>query len=138
MTQALLLVDIQNDYFPGGTMELVGMDGAASQARNVLDAFRSDGKPIFHIQHLAAKPEATFFVPGTAGAGHNNSVSPKDGEAIVQKNFPNSYRSTGLETMLSDKWVHDFVIVGAMSHMCIDATTQVTPSESMPKSCRKK
>jgi nicotinamidase-related amidase len=80
-------------------MELVGMKDAASKSRNVLDAFRSQGKPIFHIQHLAAKPEATFFVPGTAGAEHNESVSPKDGEAIVQKNFPNSIRLTGLETM---------------------------------------
>lgn len=124
MSQALVLVDIQNDYFPGGTMELVGMDNAAAKARTVLDAFRSNGKPIFHIQHLAAKPDATFFVPGTSGAEHNTAVQPDSDETIVQKNFPNSFRSTDLESMLRDSWIEDLVIVGAMSHMCIDATTR--------------
>mgnify|MGYP002844514060 CR=1 FL=1 len=63
MTQALILVDIQNDYFPGGAMKLVGMNTAAKNAAAVLDVFREHSKPIFHIQHLATKPDALFLFP---------------------------------------------------------------------------
>jgi nicotinamidase-related amidase len=124
MNQALILVDIQNDYFPGGSMELVGMDTAAENARAVLDAFRADDDPIFHIQHLALKPDATFFVPGTAGAKHNGIVAPIGDESVIQKNFPNSFRGTALESGLRRCGAEELVIVGAMSHMCIDATTR--------------
>jgi len=124
MNQALILVDIQNDYFPGGTMELVGMDAAAKNARIALDNFRTAGAPLFHIQHLATRPGATFFVPGTDGALHHALVAPADGETVIQKNFPNSFRATELESALHDKGIEHLVIVGAMSHMCIDATTR--------------
>lgn len=124
MTQALILVDIQNDYFPGGTMELSGMDAAAANARAVLDAFRGAAAPLFHIKHLAVKPDATFFVPGTHGAEHHEVVAAVTGEPVIEKNFPNSFRATGLERALRDAGIEQLVIVGAMSHMCIDATTR--------------
>jgi nicotinamidase-related amidase len=124
MTQALILVDIQNDYFPGGTMELVGMAGAADNARAVLESFRARNAPLFHIQHLSVRPDATFFVPATEGAEHNDVVAPQPGETIIQKNFPNAFRATDLEQQLRDAGIEQMVIVGAMSHMCIDATTR--------------
>ena len=92
MKQALIIVDIQNDYFPGGKMALVGMEAAARQAQRVLEMFRARNKPIFHIQHLANRPGATFFLPETDGAEIHESVSPKDGEPVIQKHFPNNHR----------------------------------------------
>jgi len=124
MTQALLLIDIQNDYFPGGAMTLEGMDAAAANARAALDAHRAKGLPIVHVQHLSVRPGATFFVPGTKGAEINDVVRSAPGEPVVQKNFPNSFRGTPLESMLREKGVDALLIAGAMSHMCIDATTR--------------
>lgn len=124
MNQALVLVDIQNDYFPGGTMELVGMNAAADKAQAVLARFRSRGAPIFHVQHIANRPGATFFLPDTKGAEHHASVRPEAGEAVVTKHFPNSFRDTALGEQLKAAGVEQLVIVGAMSHMCIDATTR--------------
>ena len=124
MTQALILVDIQNDYFPGGAMELVTMDDAARNARTVLDAFRANEDPVFHIQHLAVKPDATFFIPGSVGAEHHEAVAPASGEKIIQKHFPNAFRDTSLERELRHLDIEELVIAGAMSHMCIDATTR--------------
>ena len=83
MTTALLLIDIQNDYFPGGAMALVGQDAAAAQAARLLGSFRAKALPVFHVQHLATKPGATFFVPGTAGAEIHPSVTPAPGETLV-------------------------------------------------------
>lgn len=124
MTRCLLLIDIQNDYFAGGSMELVGMDAAAANARHLLDAFRGAGDPLVHVQHLATRADAGFFVPGTAGAEINESVCPEAGETVITKHFPNAFRDTPLLDHLRAGGVSDVVICGAMSHMCIDATTR--------------
>lgn len=124
MKTGLLLVDIQNDYFPGGAMELVGMERAAAAARTALDHFRDAGWPVYHVQHLSVRPGATFFVPGTPGADIHASVSPGGGERVFQKNFPNGFRGTDLLEALQRDGTGALVICGAMSHMCIDATTR--------------
>jgi nicotinamidase-related amidase len=124
MKQGLLLIDIQNDYFPGGAMELVGMTGAAAQAAKLLAKFRQEGRPVYFIQHLANRPQATFFLPGTPGANIHEAVKPSPAEPVIVKHFPNSFRETGLMEMLRRDGVEQLIIAGAMSHMCIDATTR--------------
>jgi nicotinamidase-related amidase len=124
MTTALLLVDVQNDYFAGGAMPLEEMDRAAARAAGLLAAFRERGWPIVHVRHLSVRPGATFFVPGTPGADIHASVAPRAGEPVVEKNFPNAFRATDLEPRLRAAGVDQLVIAGAMSHMCIDATAR--------------
>jgi len=124
MTKALLIVDIQNDYFPGGRMELVGSPQASLQARSLLAAFRARGLPVFHVQHLSTRPGATFFLPGTEGQRIHADVQPVAGETVISKNFPNSFRDTGLADALRAAGVKQLVIAGMMTHMCIDATTR--------------
>jgi nicotinamidase-related amidase len=120
----LVLVDIQNDYFAGGSMELVGMDAAAGKASAALAFFREQNLPVYHIQHLSTRPGATFFIPGTDGAATHASVAPEKGESVIQKNFPNSFRETTLLETLRGEMIEKLVICGAMSHMCIDATAR--------------
>jgi len=67
MTPALIVIDIQNDYFPGGRMELVGSDEASAQAHKLLDHFRATARPTFHIQHISLSKTATFFLPDSEG-----------------------------------------------------------------------
>ena len=124
MTTGLLLVDIQNDYFPGGKMELAQPEQAGLNAGKLLSAFREKAQPLFHVRHLSAQPGATFFIPGTDGSRIHTCVQPLPGEIVVEKNFPNSFRETGLEGIIREGQVSDLVICGAMSHMCIDATTR--------------
>jgi len=124
MKPTLLLIDIQNDYFPGGKMELVKMDEATGNAQDLLSYFRKNNLPIVFIQHLATKPNASFFIPGTSGAEIHDSIRPLDNETIIIKNFPNSFRNTNLHQHLQDLNSTDLVICGAMSHMCIDTTTR--------------
>lgn len=124
MAKALILVDIQNDYFDGGTMQLVGMEQAAANAGKLLQAAREHDMPRYHVQHLSVRPDATFFVPGTQGVEIHASVAPHAGEPLVQKNFPNAFRDTTLHQQLKDDGVDELLICGAMTHMCIDATTR--------------
>jgi nicotinamidase-related amidase len=124
MSSALIIVDIQNDYFPGGRMTLEGIDRAATNARRLLDHFRNTGQPTFHIQHTWEDPSAPFFVAGTPGAAIHESLSPQAGEPVVVKHFPNSFRESTLLEGLRSAGAKQLTICGAMSHMCIDATTR--------------
>jgi len=121
---ALLIVDMQNDYFEGGKFPLVGADAAARHAAKILTAFRAAGKPVIHIRHEILRKPAPFFESGTDGAKIHSSVAPVDGEAVITKNFPNSFRDTDLQQQLQTLGATDLIIIGAMSHFCIDATTR--------------
>jgi nicotinamidase-related amidase len=121
---ALLLVDIQNDYFPGGKMTLEGVDAASVNASRLLGRFREKGLPVFHIRHLATRPGATFFLPETAGSEIHPSVAPRVDETVIVKHFPNSFRETPLPDLLKTAGVASVAVCGAMSHMCIDATVR--------------
>lgn len=124
MDKCLVLVDLQNDYFSGGNMELVGTEKAAKNAQQLLNKFRNENLPIVHIQHISVQPGATFFIPETQGAEINKMVAPNVGETVVVKNYPNSFRETPLLEILKNKKISELTICGAMSHMCIDATTR--------------
>jgi len=122
--QALLLVDIQNDYFPGGKMALAGSLEAVEKAKALLTSYRDRELPVIHIQHLSVRPGATFFLPGTAGVEFHPKVQPLEGEAVFQKNYPNSFRQTPLLDYLKQKEITRLVIAGMMTHLCIDTTTR--------------
>jgi nicotinamidase-related amidase len=124
MKTGLILIDIQNDYFPGGNMELVAMERAAQNAGLLLNKFREKQFAVFHIQHVSKRPGATFFLPNTKGVEIHKSVAPKPDEVIIEKYYPNAFRDTDLLGAIKRSGVDEVVICGAMTHMCVDATTR--------------
>ena len=124
MSTALVIVDIQNDYFPGGAMELAGSVEAGEQASKLVAAFRHKALPVIHVQHLSTRPGATFFVPGTKGVEIHPCVSPRQGETIIRKSFPNSFRDTPLLQHLRDNKITRLIVAGMMTQMCIDSTVR--------------
>ena len=124
MTQALVLIDLQNDYFPGGRMELVGTDAAAAQAAHLLAAFRQAALPVIHIQHIAKRAGATFFLPDTDGARIHATVAPAAGEEVIVKHFPSAFRETTLKQKLDALGVTDITFAGAMTQLCIDTSVR--------------
>ena len=121
---ALLIIDIQNDYFPGGAMQLEGSDQAGAQAKKILEKFRSQKQPVIHVRHLSVRPGATFFLPGTKGADIHQSVEPAAGEIVIEKNYPNSFRNTNLKEVLEKQKIQNLVVAGMMTHMCVDASVR--------------
>ena len=121
---ALIIIDIQNDYFPGGTMELVSADEAASKATHMLSYFRRKEMPVIHVQHIAVQEGATFFLPTTKGAEIHKSVTPLKTEKVITKNFPNSFRDTELLDYLKKNNISKLILCGMMTDVCIDSTTR--------------
>ena len=124
MKTALLLVDIQNDYFDGGKKALAGSASAAAQAALALALFREKDMPVIHIQHISVNQGAGFFLPDTPGALIHESVKPLQTEPVFVKHFPNSFRGTGLEEYLKKHDIKCLVAAGMMTQMCIDTTVR--------------
>ena len=124
MSTGLLVIDVQNDYFPGGRMEVPGSPVAAEKTADLLRAFRDAGHPVLHLQHVSKRPGATFMLPGTPGVEIHPAAGPRAGEAVLQKHFPNGFRETGLLDALRARGVDRLVICGMMTQMCVDATAR--------------
>ncbi len=124
MDTALVIVDIQNEYFPGGKRELEGPQQAAECARGLLDYFRRAQMPVVFIQHINPEPNATAFVKGSQGAQVHATIAPLASEAVFEKHYPNSFRETPLLEHLHQLGITRLVICGMMTHMCVEATTR--------------
>jgi len=122
MTRTLVVVDIQNDYFPGGAYPLVGATEAGAAAASVLAAFRRSGDPVVHVQHIWDAPDAPFMRPGTPGVEINPVVAPVPGEPVVTKSAPNAFVGTELATLLDRD--STIVVLGMMTSMCVDSTVR--------------
>ena len=131
MTRVLLLIDIQNDYFPGGRMALQGPEAAAHRAAALVARARATGGAIVHVRHVADKPGATFFLPGSDGARIHPSVAPAPGEVVIEKHAPNAFLGTALGEHLATIGATSVVIAGMMTHMCVDSTTRAASERGL-------
>jgi len=124
MNKALIIIDIQNNYFENGSMPLVGSIEASVNARKILDQFRMDSLPIIHVQHIAIRSAGAKLQTPNNGAEIHENVKPALNEKVIVKHYPNSFRETELLEYLKDKNITDLVICGMMTHMCVDATVR--------------
>ena len=124
MSRTLLIVDIQNDYFPGGDFPLVEPERAAAAAARALASFRSAGDHVIHLQHIWDEPDAEFMRPGTPGVEIHADVAPAAGEPVIAKEFPNGFLRTDLEQHLRGLGTEQLVVCGMMTSLCVDATVR--------------
>lgn len=109
----LLIVDIQNFYFPGGKSELVNPVPAAQNAAKLLEHFRNNQLLVVHVGHQAA--EGQEFYP---------LVKPAEGEAVFMKSTVNAFVGNGLLEYLQGQQVSKLVICGMQTHMCVEAAVR--------------
>lgn len=124
METALLIIDVQNDYFPNGKMELYKSIDACNKIKDLVQYFRHHFMPIIYIQHISVRPGATFFLPNTPGIDIHDDIKPNVGEKVITKNYPNSFRNTELNDYLKNNNITKLVFVGMMTHMCIDTSVR--------------
>lgn len=110
---ALLLVDIQDFYFPGGNLQLENADVAGMNAGLLLEQFRENGLKVYHIRHNT-----------TSGGDIHSYVKPISGETVISKDQVNPFLGTDLlETIRADS-IEQLVICGMQTHMCVEATVR--------------
>jgi nicotinamidase-related amidase len=124
MRTALIVIDIQKDYFPGGKYPLVDPIAAAKNAYMLLQCFREHGGYHVHIQHISREPDATFFISADRGTDIHDSAAHFEGESIIYKHTPNAFHNTSLLEQLKHWDVERLVICGMMTHLCVEATAR--------------
>lgn len=130
--RGLIVIDLQNEYLPTGNLPLSGIEAAADNAAKVIADARAKDIPVFHIRHEFANGEAPVFVPGTDGVEIQPTVAPVGDEPVFVKNHINAFRDTDLKQQLDAHGVGEVVIVGAMSHMCVDACVRAAVDMGYP------
>lgn len=110
---ALIIIDIQNFYFPGGAMELVEPEKAAEKAKILLNFFRENKGLVVHVKH--------DFSPG--GEIHQ-LVKPFDNEKVFTKKEVNAFLNTGLNDYLKQNNIKYVTLCGMQTHMCLEAATR--------------
>ena len=118
---ALILIDIQNTY-TRGVMALEGVEPAIDEAAALLDRARTAGVPVIHVQHDAGEG-SPYDVRAEIGAIVDR-VAPREGEAVVVKNFPNAFVGTDLDRRLREVSATNLVLAGFMTHMCVNSTAR--------------
>ena len=117
----LVLIDCQNTY-TYGVMELEGVQAALDEAAALLERARSAGIPIIHVQHSDG-PGSLYDIEGESGAIVTR-VAPREGEAVVVKQYPNSFVETDFDEKLKAVGASNLVITGFMTHMCVNSTAR--------------
>ena len=123
MNKALLLIDLQNDYFPGGKFPLWNTAAVLTNIEQAIKAARTKGIPVIHIQHIAKTGIAPFFNQGTAGAKiHPRLLAAAPDAPIVVKEYADSFVGTKLEETLSGLGVDELLVCGMMTQNCVTHT----------------
>jgi len=120
---ALLIIDIQNDYFEDGNFALHNPTEALRNAERILNQFRVRGLPVIHVQHINPKG-AGFFEPDTWGVQIHERLTPLSYETVVVKHQISSFAGTDLDDILKEKGIKRLIICGMQTNVCVETTTR--------------
>jgi nicotinamidase-related amidase len=123
MSRALLVIDVQNEYFPGGALPITHPAGHLDAILRVMDA-AAGRVPTVVVQHSFDDPAKPFFQRGTPGWELHPEVAARPRDLLVEKRLPGSFTGTPLEAWLRERGVTTVTVTGYMTHMCCDTTAR--------------
>lgn len=125
MKPALLVIDVQNEYFaPHGQWTLPEGERALERINALIAVARGASTPIFHILHERLGSTSGVFAPGSVGAQMYAGLDTRPDETRILKHFPGSFTQTPLEAHLRQVGADTLVVAGYMTHLCCDTTTR--------------
>jgi nicotinamidase-related amidase len=123
MKRALLVIDVQNEYFTG-KLPVTYPQGSFDNIIRVMDAAKENKIPVIIVQHTAPQQNAQTFVKGTEGWELHPVIKSKQIDLIIEKKLPGSFTGTNLEQWLRERDIDTVVIAGYMTQMCCDTTSR--------------
>lgn len=124
MKRALLVIDVQNEYFEGGQFPITHPHAHLENVLRAMDAATGAEVPIVVVQHAFTRPEMPFFRRGTPGWELHPEVASRPRDHRVEKDLPGSFTGTDLEEWLRGRGIDTVTVAGYMSHMCCDTTAR--------------
>ncbi|POZ62713.1 cysteine hydrolase family protein [Chromobacterium alticapitis] len=123
MTTALLIIDLQNDYFPNGKYPLWNTEQTLANTLRAIEQARRQGMPVIHVQHIAASAASPFFAPDTHGVQiHPQVLAAAPDAPVVVKSHADAFLDTTLDALLKEFKVDSLLIAGMMTQNCVTHT----------------
>lgn len=135
---ALLVLDMQNEFLlKSGQMPVWGGPAVIPRIRQLLDAFRTSGHPVFFTRHLCIEPyrhqgelqvmncikdPGSFLHEGYEGAEIHEGLQPRKNEQVVTKYRYSAFYDTPLDTFLKVNNIKDVIITGVATNICCETT----------------
>lgn len=123
MTEALLVIDVQNEYFTG-CLPVTYPPGSLEWILDAMDAARAAHVPVIVVRHSNTAPGAAAFVPGTPDWELHPGVQARPRDLLIEKTLPGSFTGTRLGAWLEEHGIKKLVIAGYMTQMCCDTTAR--------------
>lgn len=123
MKRALLVIDVQNEYFTG-KLPVTYPEDSFQNILKAIDSANENKILVILIQHSNLGKYAATFKIGTAEHNIHEKVLKKDFDRIIEKNLPGSFTETELESYLNENNIDTIVISGYMTQMCCDTTAR--------------
>jgi|WetSurMetagenome_2_1015567.scaffolds.fasta_scaffold746630_1 nicotinamidase-related amidase len=123
MNQALLVIDVQNEYFTG-KLPVTWPAGSLNNILKAMERARESRVSVAVIQHTNLAPDAATFHKGTQEWELHNDIKSRHYDALIEKNLPGSFTGTGLQKWLGERDITTVTIAGYMTQMCCDTTAR--------------
>lgn len=123
MKRALVVIDVQKEYFDGA-LPITGREDSLGRICSVMDAAKKAGIPRIVIQHTMPTKDLPIFQRDSANWALHPEIASRGGELLIEKNLPGSFTGTQLEEYLCKQGIDTVVVSGYMTHMCCDTTAR--------------
>jgi nicotinamidase-related amidase len=123
MKEALLVIDVQNEYFTG-KLPVTHPAGSIDNILRAMDWVHDGRVPVAVIQHTNIAPESATFRKGTSGWELHDEIKRRHADVLIGKTMPGSFTDTCLEQWLQDRGIATVTIAGYMTQMCCDTTAR--------------
>ena len=122
MGKALIVIDVQHDYFPGGNFPLWNTDATLEGVERAMARAREQGVPVVIVQHVAAGP-SSFLAAGTRGVEvHQRITAAAPGAPLVVKAAADAFLKTTLAETLATLGATELLVCGMMTQHCVTHT----------------
>jgi nicotinamidase-related amidase len=123
MNDALLVIDVQNEYFTG-SMPVTYPQGSLENILKAMDQAHAESVPVVVIQHTNQALGAVTFRKGTDNWELHNEIKQRHSDILIGKNLPGSFTGTSLGSWLKERDISKVTIAGYMTQMCCDTTAR--------------
>jgi nicotinamidase-related amidase len=123
MKEALLVIDVQNEYFTGH-LPVTFPEGSLANILRAMDTAHASHIPVVVIQHANHAVDAPAFGYNTPGWELHPGVAQRPRDVLIEKTLPGSFTGTNLDRWLMDHAIGTVTIAGYMTQMCCDTTAR--------------
>lgn len=123
MKRALLVIDVQNEYF-SGKLPISHPSESLDNILKAMDFAAANHIPVALIQHAAKSDDSPVFRKGSHEWELHPEIEKRPRDILIEKHWPDSFAETTLGEWLTNNGIDTLTVCGYMTQMCCDTTAR--------------